>query len=104
MAARKNCVYIPHDDNEWVRQQKPSVITLWMECWIADPSGSEWLQLNTKLKTTAFKQAKKQLSDRGLFAFKRETSILDARSTVCWMVKNLHGSSVKEFWGSTKLN
>lgn len=89
---------IPVNDLAWAMTQKPSVIQLFNECWLSDPYGSRWIQLSTKLKPSAFREAKKILSNRGLFVFKRETSILDGRSTVCWLIKNLHGSRVKEFW------
>lgn len=93
---------IPVDDLVWVRNKKsPAVLQLFLDCWSSDPYGSRWAQLSTELKPTAFKKAKKILSDRGLFVFKRETSILDGRSTVCWLIKNLHGSRVKEFWNPT---
>lgn len=94
---------IPQADLMWVMEQKPAVIRLFHECWLADPYGSRWMQLTTKLKSTAFTEAKKQLSDQGLFIFKRETSIRDGRSTVCWMVKNLHGSRIKDFWKETAI-
>ncbi|MCW5318048.1 hypothetical protein GTQ43_31075 [Nostoc sp. KVJ3] len=42
--------------------------------------------------------AKKVLSDSGLFIFKPDKSIQDCRETVKWMVKNLHGSRMTEFW------
>lgn len=71
---------------------------LFLESWRCDPYGSRWMQLSTKLKSSAFGEAKKQLANQGLFVFKRETSIQDSRSTVCWMVRNLHGSRVKDFW------
>lgn len=42
--------------------------------------------------------AKKFLSQSGLFIFKPDKSIIDGRETVGWMVRNLHGSRMKEFW------
>ncbi|MCC5632135.1 hypothetical protein LC613_31200 [Nostoc sphaeroides CHAB 2801] len=33
-----------------------------------------------------------------LFIFKPDKSIEDGRETVKWMVQNLHGSRMKEFW------
>jgi len=89
---------MPIDDLLWVMQQKPAVIQLFHECWVSDPYGSRWVQLATKLKKSAFMAAKKRLSERGLFVFRPEASIRDGRSTVCWLVKNLHGSKVKAFW------
>ncbi len=83
---------IPVKDLDWVADQKPSVFRLFADCWSADPYGSRWVQLTTKLKRAAFMQAKKELAQQGLFVFKPEPSIQDGRSTVCWMVKNLHGS------------
>ena len=89
---------IPMNDLDWILTQKPSVMQLFIECWRCDPYGSRWMQLSTKLKPSAFREAKKQLANQGLFIFKRETSIQDSRSTVCWMTRNLHGSRVKDFW------
>ena len=89
---------IPSDDMEWAIAQKPSVTQLWKECWLADPYGSRWMQINTNLKDRAFRSGRKSLTDAGLFIFKREVSIRDGRETVCWMVRNLHGARVKEFW------
>lgn len=83
---------IPLKDLNWAADQKPSVFRLFADCWSADPYGSRWMQLNTKLKRAAFMQAKKELAQQGLFVFKPEPSIQDGRSTVCWMVKNLRGS------------
>lgn len=92
---------IPQDDLDWVADQKPSVFRLFADCWRSDPYGTRWMQLTTKLKSSAFTYAKKRLTIQGLFVFKRETSIQDSRSTVCWMVKNLHGSRVASYWGDT---
>lgn len=89
---------IPEADIRWVMTQKPAVTRLFFECWLCDRYGSRWTQLNTSLKSSAFSDAKKILSEQGLFAFRRETSMLDGRSTVCWTIKNLHGSRVKDFW------
>ena len=95
---------IPQEDFDWILQQKPSVIKLWGECWKADAYGSRWMQLNTSLKHSSFSEAKKILTTQGLFIFKVENSIRDSRETVCWMVKNLHGSRVKDYWESIDLN
>ncbi|QKQ73384.1 hypothetical protein [Nostoc sp. TCL240-02] len=45
-----------------------------------------------------FISATKILSDSELFIFKPDKSIEDGRETASWMVKNLHGSRMKEFW------
>ncbi|WP_375514549.1 hypothetical protein [uncultured Nostoc sp.] len=79
-------------------QQKPSVTQLWQECWTADPYGSRWMPLTSALAYSTFISAKKILSDSGLFIFKPDKSIQDGRETASWMVKNLHGSRMKEFW------
>ena len=89
---------IPLDDLDWAANQKPAVFRLFVDCWRSDPYGSRWMQMSTKLKKTAFTEAKSRLSQHGLFIFKPEPSIQDGRSNVCWMVRNLHGSRVKEFW------
>ncbi|MEH2002697.1 MAG: hypothetical protein V7L00_28860 [Nostoc sp.] len=91
-------VIIPIEDMLWASQQKPSVTQLWQECWTADPYGSRWMPLTSALGYSTFISAKKILSDSGLFIFKPDKSIQDSRETVTWMVKNLHGSRIKEFW------
>ncbi|WP_375515680.1 hypothetical protein [uncultured Nostoc sp.] len=91
-------VIIPIEDMLWASQQKPSVNQLWQECWTADPYGSRWMPLTSALGYSTFISAKKILSDSGLFIFKPDKSIQDGRETASWMVKNLHGSRMKEFW------
>nr|WP_322714874.1 hypothetical protein [Nostoc sp. ChiSLP03a]MDZ8216153.1 hypothetical protein [Nostoc sp. ChiSLP03a] len=91
-------VIIPIQDMLWASQQKPSVTQLWQECWTADPYGSRWMPLTSALGYSTFICAKKILSDSGLFIFKPDKSIQDGRETASWMVKNLHGSRMKEFW------
>ncbi|BBD62934.1 hypothetical protein NIES2109_57840 (plasmid) [Nostoc sp. HK-01] len=91
-------VIIPIEDMLWASQQKPSVNQLWQECWTSDPYGSRWMPLSTALGYSSFICAKKILSKSGLFIFKPDKSIQDGRETVGWMVRNLHGSRMKEFW------
>ncbi|MBD2566153.1 MULTISPECIES: hypothetical protein [Nostoc] len=91
-------VIIPITDMLWASQQKPSVTQLWQECWTADPYGSRWMPLSTALGYSSFISAKKILAESGLFIFKPDKSIQDGRETVGWMVRNLHGSRMKEFW------
>ncbi|MCC5669323.1 hypothetical protein LC653_37180 [Nostoc sp. CHAB 5784] len=91
-------VIIPIEDMLWASQQKPSVNQLWQECWTADPYGSRWMPLSTGMGYSTFISAKKILSDSRLFIFKPDKSIEDGRETVKWMVQNLHGSRMKEFW------
>ncbi|MBD2520437.1 hypothetical protein H6G93_36965 [Nostoc sp. FACHB-973] len=91
-------VIIPIEDMLWASQQKPSVTQLWQECWTADPYGSRWMPLTSALGYSTFISAKKILSESGLFIFKPDKSIEDGRETASWMVKNLHGSRMKEFW------
>lgn len=91
-------VIIPITDMLWASQQKPSVTQLWQECWTADPYGSRWMPLSTALGYSSFICAKKILAESGLFIFKPDKSIQDGRETVGWMVRNLHGSRMKEFW------
>ncbi|AUB43263.1 Methyl-accepting chemotaxis protein (plasmid) [Nostoc flagelliforme CCNUN1] len=91
-------VIIPIEDMLWASQQKPSVTQLWQECWTADPYGSRWMPLTSTLGYSTFISAKKILSESGLFIFKPDKSIEDGRETASWMVKNLHGSRMKEFW------
>lgn len=91
-------VIIPIEDMLWASQQKPSVTQLWQECWTADPYGSRWMPLSSALGYSTFISAKKILSESGLFIFKPDKSIQDGRETASWMVRNLHGSRMKEFW------
>ncbi|HYX18346.1 MAG TPA: hypothetical protein VE944_29065 [Nostoc sp.] len=91
-------VIIPIEDMLWASQQKPSVNQLWQECWTSDPYGSRWMPLSTTLGYSTFIQAKKVLSESGLFIFKPDKSIQDGRETVGWIVRNLHGSRMKDFW------
>ncbi|WP_256875247.1 hypothetical protein [Nostoc sp. C052] len=91
-------VIIPIQDMLWASQQKPSVNQLWQECWTADPYGSRWMPLSTGMGYSTFISAKKILSESGLFIFKPDKSIQDGRETASWMVRNLHGSRMKEFW------
>ncbi|WP_341531864.1 hypothetical protein WKK05_38320 (plasmid) [Nostoc sp. UHCC 0302] len=91
-------VIIPIEDMLWASQQKPSVTQLWQEAWTADPYGSRWMPLTTALSYSTFISAKKILAESGLFIFKPDKSIQDGRETVRWMVRNLHGSRMKEFW------
>ncbi|MBD2248592.1 hypothetical protein [Nostoc sp. FACHB-888] len=91
-------VIIPIEDMLWASQQKPSVTQLWQECWTADPYGSRWMPLTSALGYSTFISAKKILVESGLFIFKPDKSIQDGRETASWMVKNLHGSRIKEFW------
>ncbi|MEA5557378.1 hypothetical protein [Nodularia spumigena] len=95
---RRLHVIIPIEDMLWASQQKPSVNQLWQECWTADPYGSRWMPLSTALGYSSFICAKKILSESGLFIFKPDKSIQDGRETVGWLVRNLHGSRMKEFW------
>ncbi|WP_414573233.1 hypothetical protein [Nostoc sp. CCY 9925] len=91
-------VIIPIEDMLWASQQKPSVTQLWQECWTADPYGSRWMPLSNGMGYSTFISAKKILAESGLFIFKPDKSIEDGRETASWMVKNLHGSRMKEFW------
>jgi hypothetical protein len=91
-------VIIPIEDLLWASQQKPSVTQLWQECWTADPYGSRWMSLTSALGYSTFISAKKILAESGLFIFKPDKSIQDGRETASWMVQNLHGSRMKEFW------
>ena len=89
---------IPQEDSAFIRTQSRATMILWHECWEQDPFGNRWMTLNHSLKSTSFWEAKKVLSERGLFAFKRETSIRDGRETVCWLVINLHGARRNDYW------
>lgn len=93
---------IPIDDLQWVMKQIKSVQILWDECWASDPFGSRWIQLKTSLSERAFRLARKILYTAGLFQFKRDICIDDARKTAGWLVINLHGARrIADFWNQT---
>ena len=89
---------IPEADSEFIETQKPSVVKLWLRCWRCDPYGSGWKDLSHDLSPSAFKKAKRILSDKGLFVFEPKKSIRDARETTHWRVLNLHGARKNDFW------
>jgi hypothetical protein len=95
---RRLHVIVPIEDMLWASSQKSSVTQLWQECWTSDPYGSRWMPLSTNLGYSTFIQAKKVLSQSGLFIFKPDKSTSDGRETVGWVVRNVHGSRQKEFW------
>ncbi|MFN6475315.1 hypothetical protein [Nostoc sp. DedQUE07] len=95
---RRLHVIVPVEDMLWASGQKSSVTQLWQECWTSDPYGSRWMPLTTNLGYSTFIQAKKVLAETGLFLFKPDKSTSDGRETVGWIVRNLHGSRMKEFW------
>ena len=90
-------VAIPKQDLIWAEQQNQSVMRLWMKSWECDPYGSRWMNLNHSLSKASFFRAKKIISDKGLFIFKSERSIVNGRETAYWSVKNLHGARRKNF-------
>ncbi|BAZ66283.1 hypothetical protein NIES4106_10330 [Fischerella sp. NIES-4106] len=95
---KPHCI-IPIDDLQWVMKQIKSVQILWDECWASDPFGSRWIQLKTGLSERAFRLARKILYTAGLFQFKRDICIDDARKTAGWLVINLHGARrIADFW------
>ncbi len=85
-------VKIPASDLLWVSTRKLSVIQLFLDAWASDPYGSRYVKLHHNLKPTAFRLARKLLTEQGLFIFKRDVSVIDPRATNCWLVKNLHGA------------
>ncbi len=89
---------IPQEDSEFIETQKLSTVKLWLQCWRSDPYGNRWMPLNHSLKSSSFWEAKKILSERGLFLFKPDRSIRDGRETVCWLVLNLHGARRNDYW------
>ncbi|MEH2252489.1 hypothetical protein [Nostoc sp.] len=56
------------------------------------------MPLTSTLGYSTFISAKKILSESGLFIFKPDKSIQNGQETVKWMVQNLHGSRMKNFW------
>lgn len=98
-AYRKPHVIIPQEDMRWVRNQKPSVKTLWEDCWLSDPYGSRWMPLSTELTGKTLKQAKALLRKQGLFDFKTTMQMLEGKRYYETLVINLHGSRRREYWG-----
>jgi hypothetical protein len=76
----------------WCKQQKPCIQKLWFESWEVDQFGDRWVELNTSLPDSTFRQARKALKDAGLFDFRTDTNPTDNRRTSRWMVRNLQGS------------
>ena len=89
---------IPQEDSEFIETQKPSVMKLWLRCWRCDPYGSGWQDLSHDLSPSAFKKAKRILSDKGLFVFEPKKSSRDGRETTHWRILNLHGARKNDFW------
>ena len=91
---------IPQEDFEWLKDKTNSVKTLFIECWMSDPYGSCFMQLNHTLSYKSFMRAKKVIEERGLFLFKPEKSAIanHHKETVCWKVFNLHGARRTDFW------
>lgn len=91
-ASLTSYVKIPAPDLLWISTKKLSVIQLFLDAWASDPYGSRYVELQHNLKPTAFRLARKLLTEQGLFIFKRDVSVIDPRATNCWLVKNLHGA------------
>ncbi len=91
---------IPQEDFEWLRDQTNSVKTLFMECWMSDPYGSCFMQLNHSLSYKSFMRGKKAIEEKGLFLFRPKKSMIPNhhKETVCWEVFNLHGARRTDFW------
>jgi hypothetical protein len=87
----KDYLSIPVKDLSWAREQKPSVQKLFMYCWESNPSGSFWLPLNHDLKRTSFIEARKIITEAGLFRFKSERLVRDGKRTSIWIVYNCKG-------------
>lgn len=89
---------IPHEDLIWISTQTPSVVKLFLQCWICAPENDgHWRVLNHSLKTTAFRRASKALREKGLFVISCSKSIRDARETAYWEVANLEGADKSKF-------
>ncbi len=91
---------IPQEDFEWLIDQTNSVKTLFMECWMSDPYGSCFMQLNHSLSYKSFMRGKKAIEEKGLFLFRPKKSMIPNhhKETVCWEVFNLHGARRTDFW------
>lgn len=85
-------VKIPASDICWASSQRPSVVQLFLDAWASDPYGSRYVKLKHNLRPTAFRLARKLLTEQGLFMFKRDVSVIDSRATNCWLTLNLHGA------------
>jgi hypothetical protein len=76
----------------WCKDQKPSIQKLWFEAWESDQFGDRWVELETSLPDSTFRQARKALKNAGLFDFRTDTNPRDNRKTQRWLVRNLKGS------------
>lgn len=94
------------EDAQWLLTQSPCVKTLWVEAAAsADPFAYRWrTMMDTTLKETAFRKARKALEEHGLFQFRKIRDRRDARITVGWEVLNLReyseGSLYQDFLAS----
>jgi hypothetical protein len=86
---------MPLKDLSWLQEQKPRVVKLWLDCWLADANGIDWMPIDTNLSYSAFRDAKNQLSAQNLFVFRRVSIGADGR-TSCWEVKNLNNLKAKK--------
>jgi hypothetical protein len=85
---------IPDEYIEWALQQSPTVMRLFIECWLCDGYGNknnkggyQYKNLVTTLKGENFRKTKKILETEGLFKFER----LVRDKTTVWRVWNCNG-------------
>jgi len=73
-----NHAKIPHSDIDWVLQQSPTVVKLFLESWRCDSFGNrrkhgepQWKKLTTKLQADNFRKTRKVLEDNGYFKYRK---------------------------------
>ena len=97
MTKNNFCIY--EDDGKWLLQQPDGVRILWLEAAMADPTGKGGI-FHTKLKKTAFWNARQAIEEYGAFTFERICSGKDSRETIAWRAYNLHGTNNNAYWSS----
>lgn len=96
-------VIVPLEDIDFILEQNPATIRLWLESIRRDQYGSRFIEFHTKLGKSAFAASRKILKDANLAEYKVDTNKQDNRKTERWLVKNLHGSRFLGYWKLGKL-
>lgn len=95
---------VSFEDDDWLRTQVGSVQQLFREASRANPFGDRWRPLETKLKRTAFHEAKRILEIQGIFKFRPIPSESDGRKNNGWEVLNLHGAATEYYQNGGNTN
>jgi len=86
---------IPHKDLLWAIEQNPSVLKLFLHCWICAPKNDgRWMILNHSLSSKVFRKASLILLEKRLFAIKR--IVYKRNHTDYWVVANPTGANLSD--------